>query len=57
MNTYQIEAYCTNCNFEGPIDIEKGKLVEDQECSSCGNKTLQKRNPPMRITPHIEDYR
>lgn len=56
-DTYKIETYCTNCNFTGPIDIEKGKFVADKECPSCGNKSLEKKEPPLRMTPHVEDYR
>ena len=55
--TYKVEVYCTNCNFNGEFTISKGSLVLDADCPTCGNKSLEKKMPTIRIIPHIEDYR
>jgi hypothetical protein len=37
---YKVEKKCTNCEYNGPHEIEKGTLVKDAICSNCGCKSL-----------------
>jgi predicted RNA-binding Zn-ribbon protein involved in translation (DUF1610 family) len=46
METYKVELFCTNCGFEGYVEIEKGKVIEERECPNCGNRTL---NRPVKF--------
>lgn len=42
METYKMKVYCGNCDFRGEIDIPKGVLVSEAECTQCGTTTLAK---------------
>jgi hypothetical protein len=55
--TYELDAFCNNCNFEGKIRIPKGMILTDMHCPTCKTKMLEKKLPAMRMIPHIEDYR
>jgi hypothetical protein len=46
-NSYSIQAHCTNCGQRSDVQIKRGSPVssvkiEDEECSNCGCKTLQR---------------
>lgn len=40
--TYKVHCKCTNCDYNGKTEIEKGMKVEESECPTCGCKTLNK---------------
>lgn len=56
-NTYKINAFCENCDFKGPIDIEKEMEIENYPCHVCGNKKLKKAIEFARIRPNYQDNR
>ena len=49
--TYKINTYCTNCDFSGMLDIQKGSLVEDATCPKCGNRTIEREHNVDLSTP------
>ena len=55
--TYELNAFCKNCNFEGNVIIPKGMVLTEINCPNCKLKMLEKKLPRMRITPHVESYR
>jgi len=40
--TYTEEASCSNCSFQGEVEIERGKKLEEVDCPRCGVKSLRK---------------
>jgi len=40
-DTYNVEAYCHNCEYEGEAEIPKGTKVDDADCPRCGCDCLQ----------------
>lgn len=57
MDTYQKKVRCSNCSYEGIIDVEKGKRIDVSNCPQCGLKDLQ--DPPQKamFVPAIENNR
>jgi len=55
--TYELDAFCKNCNFQGKIQIPKGMTLVEIQCPTCKLKMLEKKIPPARLIPHIESYR
>ena len=55
--SYELDAFCKNCDFEGKVSIPKGMTLTEIHCPTCKTKKLDKKLPPMRLTPHIENYR
>jgi predicted RNA-binding Zn-ribbon protein involved in translation (DUF1610 family) len=45
VNTYKIDANCTNCDFSGEVEIPKGKTLEEISCPTCGNKKSLTKKP------------
>jgi len=41
--TYSVEVKCTNCGWEGLLDIPIGIPVEEMECPTCGVIALAKK--------------
>lgn len=39
-DTYQVYAACSNCGWEGRVEIPKGQGVSTKECPQCGCCTL-----------------
>ncbi len=56
-SNYNLNVFCTNCNFKGTVEIPQGIKVNNHPCSKCGNKTLEKIPESARIIPSREDYR
>lgn len=54
---YELDAFCKNCDFNGKVTVPKGIVFSEAKCPKCGIKMLVKKLPPIRIIPHIEDYR
>lgn len=54
---YNLNVFCKNCDFEGNVEIPKGTTYENHKCTKCGVANLVKKMQPVRIIPHIEDYR
>lgn len=55
-STYKLDILCTNCGYDGEIDIERGKQIQDILCPNCGCATLERdynahlkknRRPPV----------
>lgn len=44
-NTYSLDATCKNCNFEGSVQIPKGKTLDEIDCPTCGNKKSLVQKP------------
>ena len=44
-NSYEIGVVCSNCEYHGPVTINKGILVSNTQCPQCGNKTLRAALP------------
>jgi hypothetical protein len=44
-NTYSLDANCTNCTFAGPVEIPRGKTLEEMDCPTCGNKKSLVKKP------------
>jgi hypothetical protein len=40
LNTYDAEAFCSNCGFEGSITSEVGKRVWQNTCPLCQCESL-----------------
>lgn len=38
--TYDMQVQCSNCGYEGTIQIPKGYMVYTQKCPNCTCKTL-----------------
>lgn len=54
--TYTLDTFCQNCDFEGSVNIEKGNEVNNHECPKCGTKMLKKVTKIVTLKPHVEDY-
>lgn len=39
--TYELYVLCTNCNFRGKIEVQKGILVNQISCPNCDNLTIK----------------
>ncbi|MFA6158978.1 MAG: hypothetical protein WC763_05165 [Candidatus Paceibacterota bacterium] len=48
---YSILVRCSNCGYEGGIEVPKGTLVSAATCPKCGCKTAI-RNSKERPTIH-----
>lgn len=51
-NTYVVEVYCTNCEWEGTQTIKKGISVyslQSIECPVCGCENLCSRGIPKGV--------
>ena len=55
--TYKLEVFCKNCNFEGEITIPKGMTLVETHCHNCKLKMLDKKLPRARMTPRRINYR
>lgn len=43
--TYTVQAYCSNCNWEGQLEVPVGVLVEKSKqwtCPNCKTCSLRK---------------
>lgn len=40
-DTYEAQAFCCNCAFEGPITAPVGHLVHSQSCPLCRCSNLR----------------
>lgn len=48
---YVANVTCTNCQYNGSINIKKGTKVADESCPNCGCKTLANNLPVITSTP------
>lgn len=55
-NSYKLNVFCKNCDFEGDVEIPKGTTYEKRACPDCGNMTLEKKLKSVRLIPHSENY-
>lgn len=39
--TYEVYILCQNCLIHKKITLPKGSMIEQCECSNCGNLTLK----------------
>lgn len=56
METYKLKVYCTNCNFKGEIEIQKGVAYSNQECLNCGVADLKFVQEPAIMTMKKINY-
>lgn len=58
-DTYSIDLVCSNCNYSGLVEIQKGKTVESAlitlNCPTCGCSTLRKRGSMIKSVPLITE--
>ena len=40
--SYHISVCCSNCGYEGIIEVKSGELVSAQKCPTCGCERLSK---------------
>ena len=38
---YKVKVLCFNCNFEGFLEIPRGKAIKEIKCPNCFCKTLR----------------
>jgi predicted RNA-binding Zn-ribbon protein involved in translation (DUF1610 family) len=54
--TYNLDVFCSNCDFQQNISIPMGTKVEDHACPNCGNKTLTKHYKQIGLEPRFDSY-
>lgn len=55
---YKIDAICSNCGFDGNIEIPKGIIIDDFGCPNCGCLKLQRDfNAHLRNRSNEVNYR
>ena len=55
--TYTIECICDNCDFSGPVEIEKGTVAVQGSliCPNCGTRHLKKK-PKVKPTKDLNPW-
>jgi predicted RNA-binding Zn-ribbon protein involved in translation (DUF1610 family) len=41
--TYKVDVKCSNCGFEGVVELPKGDVVMVAKCPTCGCTELHRR--------------
>ena len=49
----KVRVFCSNCNFDGEVEMLKEALTENHPCPECGSKALVERSRSARFLPQI----
>jgi len=55
-NKYKLDVTCSNCNYEGEVEINTGTELEVAECPKCRCQKLEKKPEGVYISRRQKNY-